>query len=99
MKFCFVDTETKSRTDISLGNDLYTRDARCLIVTYCLSTFEGGKWLDSPTQIWQPWNDPVIPQDFQAAVDDPDVIFVAHNAAFDRFILLRCLGIRVPLRR
>lgn len=99
MKFCFFDTETRSRTDIGLGNDLYTRDARCLIVTYAMSTLEGGRWLDSPTQIWQPWNDPAIPADFQAAIDDPQVVFVAHNAVFDRFILLRCLGIRIALRR
>lgn len=99
MKFCFLDTETRSRVDIGLGNDLYTRAAECRIVTYALSTLESGRWLDTPTRLWQPWCEPGIPTDLQTAINDPDIIFVAHNAAFDRLILIRSLGIRVALRR
>jgi DNA polymerase len=98
-KYCFLDTETRSATDISLGNDLYTRDAECLIVTHAYSGFEDGKWYDKPTQIWEPWQDPMIAPDLQARIDDPHVIFVAHNAVFDRNILLRALGIRIPVER
>lgn len=100
LKFCFNDTETRSRTDIGLGNDLYTRDAKCMIVTYAFSELTPeGKWLDEPTRIWQPWCEPGMPYDFQRAVNDPEVIFVAHNASFDMKILLRALNIRVALRR
>jgi DNA polymerase len=91
VSFCYYDTETRSKTDISLGLDLYTRDAECLIVTFAID--------DASTQIWQPWCEPAIPADFQRAIDDPDMIFVAHNAAFDIMILQRCLNIHVPLER
>lgn len=84
VRLLFLDTETRSRTDISKGTDLYTRDARCMIVTYA---FEDG-----PAKIWQPWADPIPPADFYGAIQDPCVILVAHNAAFDRLILQRCLG-------
>ena len=100
MKFCFLDTETRSRTDIGLGNDLYCRAAQCLIVTYAYSIKSAtGAWHDLPTQIWEPWCEPAIPKDLQDLIDDPEVIFVAHNAVFDRFILLRALGIRIPIHR
>jgi DNA polymerase len=87
----FLDTETRSRTDISAGTDLYTRDAECLIVTYA---FETG-----PAKIWEPWQDPLAPQDLYDALRDPSVIVIAHNAAFDRLILLRALSIDVPVAR
>lgn len=85
VRLLLLDTETRSRTDISKGTDLYTRDAECLIVTYA---FEEG-----PAKIWQPWCDPIMPADLWAALHDPNVWIVAHNAAFDRLILQRCLGI------
>jgi DNA polymerase bacteriophage-type len=84
-RLLFLDSETRSRTDISDGTDLYTRDAECLIVTYA---FEEG-----PASIWEPWRDPICPSDLLAALYDRHVILVAHNAAFDRLILERCLGI------
>jgi DNA polymerase bacteriophage-type len=85
VRLLFLDTETRSRTDISDGTDRYTRDAECLIVTYA---FEDG-----PAKIWQPWHDPIPPADFWAAIQDPNCWLVAHNAAFDRLILQRALGI------
>jgi DNA polymerase len=81
----FLDTETRSRTDIADGTDRYTRDAECLIVTYA---FEAG-----PAQIWEPWRDPIPPQDLWLALHHKETQLVAHNAAFDRLILERCLNI------
>jgi DNA polymerase bacteriophage-type len=81
----FLDTETRSRTDISDGTDRYTRDAECLIVTYA---FETG-----PAQIWEPWRDPIPPQDLWLALHHKETQLVAHHAAFDRLILDRCLNI------
>jgi DNA polymerase len=91
LKKLFLDTETRSETDISLGTDLYTRDARCMIVTYAID--------DAPVQIWEPWKDPTVPASLLQHVDDQNVLFIAHNAAFDRLILQRCLNINVPLER
>jgi DNA polymerase bacteriophage-type len=87
----FIDAETRSRTDITAGTDRYTRDAVCLIVTYA---FETG-----PAKIWEQWKDVIPPQDLWDAAKDPEVTFVAHNAAFDRLMLLRDLGIDVPVER
>ncbi len=99
LKFCFLDTETRSRVDIGLGNDLYTRSAQCMIVTFARSVLHADRWTDNPVEIWQPWRDLLIPHSLRTAIEDPDVIFVAHNAVFDRFILLRALNIRIPLKR
>jgi DNA polymerase bacteriophage-type len=83
----FLDTETRSRVDIGLGHDLYTRAAKCMIVTYALN--------DQPAQIWQPWQDPATPPSLFGPLADSSVRVIAHNAAFDRLILDRCLGIDV----
>ena len=87
----FCDTETYCEVDITRGTDLYTRSAECLIVTYA--------WQTGPAQIWEPWRDPIIPQDLADALADPSVTLVAHNSDFDRLILLRALGIDVPVER
>jgi len=91
-KLLFLDTETRSRTDISAGTDRYTRDAECIIVTYA---FESG-----PAKIWIPL-DPfeTIPADLKAALDDPEFLLFAHNAAFDRLVLQRALMILTPVAR
>ena len=85
VRLLFLDTETRSRTDITDGHDLYTRDAECLIVTYA--------WEEGPAKIWQPWFDPIMPADLHAALTDPNVWLVAHNSAFDRLIIERALHV------
>ena len=91
MKILFVDSETRSRVDISAGTDRYTRAAECMIVTYAFAT--------GPAKIWIPFRDPLIPRDLADALNDPEFLFIAHNAAFDRLILERALHIRTPLRQ
>jgi DNA polymerase len=91
IRLLFLDTETRSRTDIADGTDRYTRDAECLIVTYA--------WETGPAHIWEPWKDPFIPEGLQLALKDPTIWVIAHNSAFDRLILLRCLGLDVPVER
>jgi hypothetical protein len=98
-RFAFCDTETRSVVDINEGTDRYSRAAEVRIVTYGFSDFHAGKWVDQPVELWQPWESPAIPLDFRAAVNDPTVIFVAHNAVFDRLVLLRSLKIRIALER
>ena len=90
-KRVFCDTETRSRTDISMGTDRYTADCECFIVTYA---FESGA-----AKLWQPWCDPIAPDDLWAAINDSATIFVAHNAAFDRLVLKRTLSIDIPIER
>jgi DNA polymerase bacteriophage-type len=91
IKIIFLDTETRSRTDISAGTDRYTRDAECRIVTYAFVT--------GPAKIWFPFIDPLPPRDLMDALNDPEFLILAHNAAFDRLILWRALGISTPVSR
>lgn len=95
----FLDTETRSRVDISDGTDLYTRAAECLIVTYAFDEDGLGGKCSDPAKIWEPWQDPIPPADLWTALQDPNVTIVAHNAAFDRLILLRALNIEIPVER
>ena len=90
LKILFLDTETRARLDISVGTDRYTRAAECRIVTY---TFVTG-----PAKIWLPYCQP-IPQDLKDALDDPEFLILAHNAAFDRLILARALKLVTPISR
>lgn len=90
LKIVWLDTETRSRVDISAGTDRYTRAAEGVIVTYVFAT--------GPAKIWLPRIEP-IPRDLKDAFDDPEFLIVAHNAAFDRLILARALKIYIPLAR
>lgn len=90
LKILFLDTETRSRLDISVGTDRYTRAAECRIVTYAFAT--------GPAKIWLPYCQP-IPQDLKDALDDPEFLILAHNAAFDRLILARALKIVTGVAR
>ena len=90
LKILFLDTETRSRLDISVGTDRYTRAAECRIVTYAFAT--------GPAKIWLPYCQP-IPQDLKDALDDPEFLILAHNAAFDRLILARALKLVTGVAR
>jgi DNA polymerase len=90
VKLLFLDTETRCVHDISVGTDLYTRACECRIVTYAFAT--------GPAKIWFPYMEP-IPADLKAALDDPEFLIVAHNAAFDRLVLARALKISTPISR
>lgn len=83
MKILFLDSETRSRLDISVGTDRYTRAAECMIVTYGFVT--------GAVKIWLPIFGEPCPLDLRDALRDPEFIIVAHNAAFDRLILARAL--------
>lgn len=85
MKILFLDSETRSRLDINVGTDRYTRAAECMIVTYGFVT--------GPVKIWLPIFGEPIPGDLRDALSDPEFLLVAHNAAFDRLILYRALKI------
>jgi DNA polymerase len=90
LKILFLDTETRSRLDISVGTDRYTRAAECRIVTYAFVT--------GPAKIWLPYKEP-CPRDLKDALDDPEFLILAHNAAFDRLILARSLKIVTGVAR
>ena len=90
LKLLFLDTETRSRLDISVGTDRYTRVAECRIVTYAFVT--------EPAKLWLPYCHP-IPQDLKDALSDPEFLILAHNAVFDRLILARALKLVTSVSR
>lgn len=91
LKILFTDTETRSLLDISVGTDRYTRAAQCMIVTYGFVT--------GPIKIWLPIFGEPCPSDLRAALEDPEYLIVAHNAAFDRLILARALKLITGIAR
>ena len=91
LKILFTDTETRSRVDISAGTDRYTRAAQCMIVTYGFAV--------GAIKIWLPIFGELCPQDLKDALDDPEFLIVAHNAAFDRLIYARALKLVTGLSR
>jgi DNA polymerase len=76
---CFLDAETRSIIPIQRGNDVYTRSAQCLIVTWAIGEGEARGW--------DAYDDPRMPAELEDQIDDERVQLVAHNAKFDRNIL------------
>lgn len=91
MRVVFTDTETFCEVPISAGTDLYSRACECMIVTYAFD--------DQPTKIWEPWKDPLIPDDLADAIDDPQCLFIAHKAEFDYNVYRRALKIHINRKR
>jgi DNA polymerase len=91
LKILFLDTETRNRLDISVGTDRYTRAAECMIVTYGFAT--------GAVKIWLPIFGEPCPKDLRDALDDPEFLIVAHNAAFDRLILARAVKLITSVSR
>jgi DNA polymerase len=91
LKILFTDTETRCALDINTGTDRYTRAAQCMIVTYAFVT--------GAVKIWLPIFGEPCPQDLRDALDDPEFLIVAHNAAFDRLIYARALKLVTPVSR
>jgi len=54
---------------------------------------------DDPVKIWDIWGGEKCPDDLERALKNPDIVFVFHNAWFDRLGLRHCLGIDLPLER
>lgn len=88
------DYEVKSEVDLlAQGIDLYSSHAstKVLMCSWSLD--------DEPTQLWVPAEGQPIPGDLKEALRDPEVLKVAFNAQFERWIawrvLLRQLGIEI----
>lgn len=93
MKLLFSDFETASKIDLKkCGLDRYARDksTRVLMLAAALN--------DGAIGLWEPHKGP-MPRKLRALIDDPEVIIVAHNAAFERAIFRHVLGIDIPAER
>lgn len=88
------DYEVKSEIDLlKQGIDIYSShpSTKVLMCSWSLD--------DEPTQLWVPSEGEPIPGDLKEALRDPEVLKVAFNAQFERWIawrvLLRQLGIEI----
>ena len=86
--FVIIDVETHSLADLKkVGAWRYASDSSTDV--WCV----GYAINDEPVQLWKP-NDPDVHHGaITAAAADPDTVFVAHNAGFERAI---CQHILVP---
>lgn len=99
MKYCFVDFETGCEADIEkVGGALYTEDPSLFM--RCLAYAMNNQSCILADEVFvKAMNCPGLLE----AAEDPDVMFVAHNAAFDRRVwnkLMFKLGFpKIPVER
>lgn len=88
----FADTETFSEIPIKNGSYKYAEGAEVMLFTYAFD--------DGPVKLWDRTKDPRVPADLQAAFDDPETLWVFHNGGnFDRVVIEKSLGVRIPPER
>lgn len=75
----YVDYETYSETPIKHGTGVYTANCEPLLLGYAID--------DAPARVWTCRKE-AMPDDLADALADPAVRITAHNAAFDRSVML-----------
>lgn len=84
-----IDIETRCLLDlIRYGVYTYAQAATILMIAYAFG--------DGPVQLWDCTTGSAMPADLHAALLDPNVIKVAHNANFERTLIKACWGIECP---
>jgi DNA polymerase bacteriophage-type len=84
-----LDFETRSTVDIkSAGLDNYARHAEILMLAWAID--------DGEVNLWVPVESEPRPTTLMVALVRSDVVKVAWNAAFERAIFLKCLGLDIP---
>ncbi len=80
MTRCLLDLEVKSIYDLKLGTYIYAEGSTILIFAYQID--------DGPVKVWDCASGAPMPDDLRAALEDPTVELWAHNAMFDRAVML-----------
>lgn len=92
----YLDTEVKAPQPKALDNwglDRYARHpaTRVLLFAYAID--------DGPVQLWDCYHTDQPPVDLVWRLKDPHTRLIAHNAQFDRVVLMHRLGLVVPYER
>lgn len=90
-KILHIDLETYSETDLTrCGVYKYVEDPtfEIMLIAYA--------WNDEPVQIIDLAQGEEIPADIIAALCDPEILKMAHNANFERTCLAQALGVAMP---
>lgn len=93
MKLVFADTETFSSTNLrTQGSARYAEgdDTEIIVAQWAIG--------DGEPVIWD-CTEHGRPQEFLDLLADPDVMFVFHNAAFDRQVIGHCWDVELPPER
>lgn len=92
MTVLFCDLETYSDVPINCGTHRYAEGAEVMLWAYAFD--------DGPIQVWDRTAQADMPEDLQAALQDPTVMTVWHNGGmFDTVVLLHAMDIDLPLER
>lgn len=90
MRRLWIDTEVYSPLPISSGVYRYAERAEILLVAWALD--------DGPVDVVDLTAGGALPAPLLAALEDPETVLCAHNAAFDR-VVLRTIGVDPPITR
>jgi DNA polymerase bacteriophage-type len=94
MKICFLDFETKSRTDIKIcGLDRYVKDpsTKALMLAYAFG--------DGNVQLWEIARNSTIPKNLCEALQNPEVTLAAWNVPFEFNIFRYAMSMPIPTER
>lgn len=92
MHYFYIDTETRHDDDIKkIGGYKHARLAECILATFAHD--------DDDVEIWEPLEDPRLPPAIREAIEDPSVVWVAHQVAYDRLVLQSNFNIDIPIER
>lgn len=90
MKTLWCDLETFSKIPITNGAHRYAEEVWVLLFGYAID--------DEPAKVWDLTQNPLMPAELKAALDNPQVNTVWHNGAnFDTTVLRSAKNIRVDL--
>lgn len=84
MPILYIDTETFSSIPIKYGMYKYMEQVELLMISYALDT--------NDVQVWDTINT-VMPADLKHFLTCDNLMFCAHNSAFDHMVLQHCLQV------
>jgi DNA polymerase len=88
MTTLWLDLETYSEVELkTAGVYVYAAHPSTEITLFAYALDDG------PVRVWDLTTGDPMPRDLRAALVDPSVTLIAHNAGFDRIILENCLEI------
>lgn len=93
MNILWLDYETFSGQDIKNGTYAYAKDptTEALLAGYAINY--------DPVKLWDAASMEPMPDDLEAAFEDPDCIIIAWNAPFEMAITRYVLGYNIPNHR
>lgn len=74
-----LDLETYCEVPITNGTHAYAEQAEIMLFAYALD--------NGPVKVWDCTSDSLMPDDLADALENPEVLLVAHNSQFDRTVL------------